>query len=185
MINYSKKNINIIALIVSVIIFMCGIYINSQVNSIIKIDNENTNTKEKINIDISKNEEAIETDTWEISIPKIELKAPISEGTDKETMDKYVGHFENTAKNQGNICLAAHNRGYPVNYFQNIKQLEKGDLIIYTIGNTEKKYKVSMISIVEDTNWDNLQKTEDNRITLITCVENEPEYRRCIQGIEI
>ena len=27
-------------------------------------------------------------------------------------------------------------------------------------------------------------KTEENRITLITCVENEPEYRRCIQGIE-
>ena len=26
--------------------------------------------------------------------------------------------------------------------------------------------------------------SEENIITLITCVENEPEYRRCIQGIE-
>lgn len=183
MINYSKRNVNIVAIIISIVIFMCGIYINSQVNSITKIDNENIRNKEEINI--QKNEEMIDTSIWEINIPKIELKAPIAEGTDKETMDQYVGHFENSSKNQGNICLAAHNRGYPVNYFQNIKQLEKGDLIIYTIGNTEKKYKVNMISIVEDTNWDNLQSTEDNRITLITCVENEPEYRRCIQGIEI
>ena len=29
-----------------------------------------------------------------------------------------------------------------------------------------------------------LEKTEENTITLITCVENEPEYRRCVQAIE-
>jgi len=30
-----------------------------------------------------------------------------------------------------------------------------------------------------------LKNTFDNRITLITCVEDQPEYRRCIQGTEI
>ena len=30
-----------------------------------------------------------------------------------------------------------------------------------------------------------LENTEDNRITLITCVENRPELRRCIQAKEI
>ncbi len=29
-----------------------------------------------------------------------------------------------------------------------------------------------------------MEKTEENEITLITCIENEPEYRRCIKGIE-
>lgn len=185
MINYNKRNINIIALIISLIVFMCVVYINSQVNSILRIDNSNINSKEKTIANIQKQEAVSEVETWEINIPKIELKAPISEGTDSDTMNKYVGHFKNSAREQGNICLAAHNRGYPVNYFENIKKLEKGDLIIYNIGNIEKKYKVHMISIVEDTNWDNLQNTEDNRITLITCVENKPTYRRCIQGIEI
>ena len=30
-----------------------------------------------------------------------------------------------------------------------------------------------------------LENTEENRITLITCVENQKEYRRCIQAEEI
>ena len=42
-------------------------------------------------------------------------------------MDKYVGHFIDTAVIKGNVCLGAHNRGYPVNYFQNIKSLEEGE----------------------------------------------------------
>ena len=29
------------------------------------------------------------------------------------------------------------------------------------------------------------ENTEDNRITLITCVENMYEYRRCVQAVEI
>jgi len=49
-------------------------------------------------------------DNWYIEIPKINLVAPISEGTTQEVMNKYVGHFENTNVWEGNIGLAAHNR---------------------------------------------------------------------------
>ncbi len=122
---------------------------------------------------------------WEISIPKINLTAQISNGTTKEVMDKYVGHFDISDIWDGNVALAAHNRGYKVNYFQNIKTLEKGDLIIYKTKYGTRKYKVEIIQIVKDTNWTYLETTKDNRITLITCVENKPEQRRCIQGIEI
>ena len=45
-------------------------------------------------------------------------------------------------------------------------------------------YEVKTMEIIENTDWSYLKNTEDNRITLITCVENEPKYRRCIQGIE-
>lgn len=121
---------------------------------------------------------------WNIEIPQISLNAQISEGVTKEVMNKYVGHFENTSTKEGNICLAAHNRGYPVNYFQNIKVLKEGDEIIYKYNNFEKTYVVDTIEIIEDTDWSYLENTEENRITLITCVENEPKYRRCIQGIE-
>lgn len=52
---------------------------------------------------------------WKIEIPKINLDAEISEGTDRETLNEYVGHFEETQVEEGNIGLAAHNRGYAVN----------------------------------------------------------------------
>ena len=34
---------------------------------------------------------------WQIRIPKINLIAPIKNGTTKENLDKFVGHFEDTA----------------------------------------------------------------------------------------
>lgn len=45
-----------------------------------------------------------------LEIPKIELSAPIKEGTDWETMEEYIGHFENSSIWEGNVCLASHNR---------------------------------------------------------------------------
>ena len=38
---------------------------------------------------------------------------------------------------------------------------------------------------IEDTDWSKLSKTEDNRITLITCVRNVPTKRYCVQAVEI
>ena len=121
---------------------------------------------------------------WKIEIKSISLSAPIAEGTSSEVMNKYVGHFENTSKKKGNIGLAAHNRGYPVNYFENLKKLKLDDEIIYTYNNFKKVYIVDKIEIIKDTDWSMLKNTDDNKITLITCVENEPNFRRCIQGIE-
>ena len=125
-----------------------------------------------------------EKEIWKIEIPKISLKAEISEGTTKETLNRYVGHFEKTKKEEGNVGLAGHNRGYEVNYFQNLKQLQEGDEIKYTHNKFEKIYEVEKCRIIKDTDWEYLEDTEENRLTLITCVENQPEYRRCIQAIE-
>ena len=57
---------------------------------------------------------------WQIEIPKISLNAQIAEGTTKEILNEYVGHFEITSKEAGNVGLAAHNRGYSVNYFKTV-----------------------------------------------------------------
>lgn len=109
----------------------------------------------------------------------------IKEGTDAEILDKFVGHFENTSLFEGNICLAAHNRGYSKNYFSNLKELEKGDIIHYILHNKTKKYRISEILIINESDWTMLKNTEDNRITLITCIENKEQYRLCVQGQEI
>lgn len=122
---------------------------------------------------------------WQIEIPKINLVAPISEGTSQEVMLEYVGHFENTKLLNGNVGLAAHNRGFPINYFADIKKLQIGDEIIYKTKFGNKTYKVTVITTIKDTDWSYLEQTDKNTITLITCVENKPNKRLCIQGIEI
>lgn len=123
-------------------------------------------------------------EAWQIEIPKISLIANISEGTTKEVLNQYVGHFENTSKEEGNVGLAAHNRGYEVNYFKDLKLLKEGEEIKYTHNEFQKIYEVKKCRIIKDTEWEFLEETEENMLTLITCVENQPEYRRCIQAIE-
>ena len=75
--------------------------------------------------------------------------------------------------------------GYPVNYFGKLKDLQIGDEIIYKTKYGTRKYKICIKTIIKDTDWSYLKNTQDNRITLITCVENKPELRRCIQALEI
>lgn len=144
---------------------------NNSLNNIL-----NSNMSKQLS---TKSEEKVE---WYIEIPTISLKAPITEGTTKEILDNYVGHFEESPSKKGNVCLAAHNRGYKNNYFENLKKLKIGDEIFYKNNEYEEKYVVSKHEIIKDTDWVNLENTEEDKITLITCVENEPNYRRCIQG---
>ena len=122
---------------------------------------------------------------WRIKISKINLDAPILEGTEKEILRRAVGHFENTEVWNGNVCLAAHNRGYKYNYFGEIKKLEIGDIITYQTEYGEKQYEVVSNEVIEETDWSAIEDTKENKITLITCEENKREYRRCVQAKEI
>ena len=163
---------------ITVIFFIIQIFISQY-----SVETEiNENIMEKTAISTIENSEKIEI--CQIEIPSISLIANISEGTTKEILNEYVGHFEETSKENGNIGLAAHNRGYEVNYFKDLKQLRKGAEIKYIHNEYEKIYEVEKCRIIKDTEWEYLEQTEDNMITLITCVENQPEYRRCIQAVE-
>ncbi len=144
-----------------------------------KTDN---NTKKTTQRDIIKENQNIK---WRIQIPKINLDVHIMEGTTSNILLKAVGHFEETSKLNGNVGLAAHNRGYQCNFFANIKKLKVGDEIIYITENSKRVYKVQTNKVIKDTDWSYLKDTDDNRITLITCEEYREEYRRCIQAIEI
>lgn len=114
---------------------------------------------------------------WQIEIPKISLIVHIEEGITKETLNNSVGHFENTSKKEGNIGLA-------FKYLKQLKLLKEGDEIKYKNNNFEKIYEIEKCRIIKDTEWKFLEETEENRLTLITYVENEPQYRRCIQAVE-
>ena len=156
---------------------------NEKNSNIISNDNfeiSNQNFSEEPILNQVKEEENI----WKIEIPRINLNANIQEGTSQEVLNLDVGHFTQTSLFDGNIGLAAHNRGYNVNYFAKIKELETGDEIYYSYNGNTREYIVKTRDIIKETDWSYLEQTEDNRITLITCVEDMPEYRRCIQAVE-
>lgn len=133
-------------------------------------------------IDEENIEDAInKTEIWQIEIPKIVLKEEIKQGTTKEILTKNIGHFINTSKKEGNVCLAIHNQ---MDFFKKIRLLKKGDEIKYKYNLFEKIYEVEKCRIIRRDELEYLGQTEDNMLTIITYVENQPEYRRCIQAIE-
>jgi len=183
---YSTKNINILSVIITIIIILI---LNLFNNSFLKIE-VNESLEENIvseNIDSNnKDEEKLEDDIgdWYLEISSINLKAPINETTEMDVLNKFIGHFEDTALKDGNVGLAAHNRGYENNYFENLKNVKKGQEIKYKYFDFEKTYIIDKIEIIKDTNWSYLESTKDNKITLITCVENKPSNRLCVQATE-
>lgn len=192
MFRYSTTYINILSFVISIIIFLTTNFFVSNnflmKKSTFKADFQVNNSNVQVDSKESENIEEKKDDilnVWCLEIPSINLKANIKEGTTKEIMDDYIGHFEESQKENGNVCLAAHNRGYKNNYFENIKSLKEGDKIYYQYQSCKKEYEVVSQIIIKDTDWTNLENTNDNTITLITCVENQKEYRRCIQGKEV
>lgn len=191
---FSNKFINIVSIITTIIIILIinliinnekekNIDFNSQNQEIISEENIHKNEKEKNEINNNINNYIYETN-WYIEIPSISLIAPISETTEEEVLNKYIGHFEDTSKQEGNIGLAGHNRGYDVNYFENLKNVKTGEKIIYKYNDFEAEYIIDKIEIIKETDWSYLENTTENKITLITCVENEPQYRRCVQATQ-
>ena len=76
-------------------------------------------------------------------------------------MNKYIGHFENLYK------------------------LKKGDFILYTYKNITRKYEVYKKIVIDSYDWSYLQKTDENILTMITCIKNRPNLRLCVQAKQV
>lgn len=120
-----------------------------------------------------------------LHIEKIGLNAGIKEGSTSNVLQNYIGHIANTPIYDGNVCLAAHNRGNTYSYFARLNELEKNDEVKYESRYGIKTYKVSNISTILETDWELLKDTNENKITMITCIKNRPNQRLCVQAIEI
>lgn len=116
-----------------------------------------------------------------LEIPKIEFKDIVFEGTTQDVLANGIGLFEHSPILNGNVCLAGHNTS---RFFKRLNELEIGDTIKYLSCLGMKEYVVSDIQIISETDWQMLESTEDNRITIITCVKDTPEVRLCVQAIE-
>ncbi|MCI8640756.1 MAG: sortase, partial [Clostridia bacterium] len=79
-----------------------------------------------------------------------------------------------------------HNRGSSVaHYFEGIHLLDVGDEIIYITNMGERRYQVFSQKEISNTDWSVTLNTEENIITLITCVTGQPEKRLCVQAKEV
>ena len=117
-----------------------------------------------------------------LEIKKINMKGLVKEGSDSEVLKNYVGHIENTPKYDGNICLAAHNRGNLYSYFAKLNQLNIGDEIKYKTIFEENYFTIDRIEEIDESDWSMLQDTDEDKITLITCIKNKKEKRLCVQA---
>lgn len=146
-------------------------------------NNENKTIEEQI-VDTLSIEETDKNVIGYITIEELGIiKAPIADGTDNKTIGKYVGHFENSSYLEGNVCLCSHNRGSKAAFFENLKNIKKGMKIEYTTKYETKNYIANEIKEIEETDLSVLEQTEDNRITLITCIANQRAKRLCVIGI--
>ena len=118
-----------------------------------------------------------------LRIPTINLTVTAFDGDTFTAMKKGVGHLPSTSCWNGNIGLVGHNRGTN-DYFGDLKNLEIGDEMTYTTNLGTRTYVVKSITKISDTDWSRLQYTSDNRLTLITCVEDVPDKRLCIQAVK-
>ena len=118
-----------------------------------------------------------------LEIPSLDLIVRIYQGTDSKTLAKGIGHFEDTSIWEGNVCLAAHNRGTN-SYFGQIHTLDIGDKITLNTKLGTRTYKVTDVFKVSETDRSGLADSSENMLTLYTCVRNQRDQRWYVTAVE-
>ena len=186
--DYKSMNKKIFVLFIVLILIVAIGFLFSYDKKVIEQEKQNTSEQLDNTEDVEK--EVTEDDGFEedligsLKIEKINLNGTVKEGSTNEILRDYIGHIEETAKYDGNVGLAAHNRGNKYSYFARINELEPGDEIVYTTKYGERKYIVDTKKEILETDWSKLEGTSDNRLTLITCIKNKVNQRLCVQAVQ-
>lgn len=102
-----------------------------------------------------------------IRIPSVKIEAPVLKGTDEWTLDRGIGHIDDTALpgEAGNIGLAGHRDGF----FRRLKDVKVGDQIELQATTATAKYRVERMWIVQPEDVTVLDPTPESALTLVTC----------------
>jgi len=102
-----------------------------------------------------------------LRIPKIRLEVPVLRGTDEFTLNRAVGHIDDTALpgTDGNSGIAGHRDGF----FRGLKDIGPDDAIeLETLGGKEV-YRVERTWVVYPEDVSVLDPTPTRSLTLVTC----------------
>lgn len=144
-------------------------------------DNSNFSVTSKKNVtatDLTRDDGSIGL----LKIPAIDVSVKVYDDTTTANMKKGATHFTETSYWDGNVAMAAHNRS---SYFGKIYKLKSGDKITYSTNIGTRKYEVVSVYKIDDDDTSCLNDSTENRLTLVTCVENQSAYRWCVIAKEI
>lgn len=123
-----------------------------------------------------------------IEIPLIDVELPIYHGTSEATLQKGVGHLEQTSLPIGgtgtHTVLTGHTGLAGEKLFTDLPELKKGDVFYLHILDNVLAYSVEHIEIVEPENTELLKINRDrDMVTLITCYPyGINSHRLLVQG---
>jgi sortase A len=113
----------------------------------------------------------------DISVPSIDLKTKVLEGTSEDILRVAVGHLEGTGELGeigGNYVILGHRSYITGKFFSRLDELNLGDPIILKSSNLEYRYKVIDKKIIRPNQLEVLNPIKGKSIiTLITC---HPRY---------
>jgi sortase A len=130
--------------------------------------------EESIGKDFVLDQKVLENSHANLTINSSNISGRISEGVTSDAMMKGFWHFPTSAfpGQKGNMVVIGHRFQYlppAQNTFFNLDKVKIGDSIVVTLDEGSYTYIVTNIQIVEPNDISILQKTDDYRLTLITC----------------
>jgi sortase A len=102
-----------------------------------------------------------------LRIPKIRLEVPVLRGTDDFSLNRAVGHIDDTALpgTDGNSGIAGHRDGY----FRGLKDIGADDVIELETLRGKEVYRVERTWVVDPEDVSVLDSTPTRSLTLVTC----------------
>jgi sortase A len=102
-----------------------------------------------------------------LRVPRIRLEVAVLPGTSDRTLDRAVGHIEDTALPgaDGNSGIAGHRDGF----FRGLKDIQAGDAIELDTLHGQEVYRVERTWIVDPEDVSVLDPTPGRTLTLVTC----------------
>ena len=102
-----------------------------------------------------------------LRVPKIRLEVAVLPGTDDVTLNRAVGHIDDTALpgTDGNSGIAGHRDGF----FRGLKDIAPGDAIELETLRGKEMYRVERTWVVSPEDVSVLTATPTRSLTLVTC----------------
>jgi sortase A len=102
-----------------------------------------------------------------LRVPRVGVEAPVLPGTDEWTLNRAVGHIDQTALPgaDGNAGIAGHRDGF----FRALKDVQIGDRVDLETTRERQTYRVDQVWIVDPSDVWVLDPTPARSLTLVTC----------------